>query len=125
MSEALILIIEDNEKNRKLLRDVLEVKGYRTLESETGEEGLRLAQQQRPDLVIMDVRLPGISGLDVFQQLRADTATCTIPVIAVTASAMHEEQQQIRAAGFDGYESKPIKVMEFLDKVKDILERQS
>ena len=88
MAGELILIVEDNEKNRKLVRDVLQVKGYRTLETETAEEGLRMAQESGPALVLMDLELPGINGIEALKRLRADPKTQAIPVIAVTASAM-------------------------------------
>ena len=83
-----ILIVEDNEKNMKLARDVLQVRGYATLEATTGEEGVRLAREHRPDLVLMDIQLPGISGIEALRQLRADPRTAGIPVLAVTASVM-------------------------------------
>ncbi|MGH2362857.1 MAG: response regulator, partial [bacterium] len=95
MSNELILIVEDDEKSRKLVRDVLKLSGYRTLETETAEEGIRLAQQHQPALILMDIHLPGISGIDALQALRKDTATRAIPVIAVTASVMTDQQQQV------------------------------
>jgi CheY-like chemotaxis protein len=123
MAGELILVVEDNDKNRKLVRDVLTVKGYRLLEAETGEDGLRLAGQQRPDLVLMDIQLPGIDGLETLRRLRGDPATETVPVIAVTASAMTQDRQKILAAGFDAYQSKPISVRPFLDLVREVLDR--
>jgi len=117
----LILIVEDNEKNRRLVRDVLQFKGYRTLEAETGEAGLALARESRPALVLMDIQLPGISGLDALRELRADPATRDIPVMAVTASAMSQDRQKILAAGFDSYQSKPIAVKGFLEAVAALL----
>ena len=125
MSGHLILIVEDNELNRKLVRDVLQAKGYRTLETETAEEGLRLAREHRPALVLMDIQLPGMNGIEALSELRADPSTKAIPVIAVTASAMTQNRQQIMAAGFDGYQSKPINVAKFLDAVRQTLERGS
>ncbi len=125
MSGHLILIIEDNELNRKLVRDVLQAKGYKTLETETAEEGLRLAREHRPALVLMDIQLPGMNGLEALGQLRADPSTRSIPVIAVTASAMTQNRQQIMAAGFDGYQPKPINVAKFLEAVQQTLERGS
>ena len=113
-----ILIIEDNEKNLKLLRDVLQVKGYRTLEARTGTEGLRLARAELPALVLMDIQLPDISGITALRQLRADPLTRAIPVVAVSASAMQEEQETITASGFDGYIMKPIDVRSFLEQVQ-------
>ena len=96
MTGELILIIEDNEKNRKLSRDVLEVSGYQTLETNTGEEGLRLASEHEPALVLLDIHLPGIDGIETFQRLRADPATAAILVIAVTASAMPDDRARIK-----------------------------
>ena len=123
MAGELILVVEDNEKNRKLVRDVLTVKGYRLLESETGEEGLRLASEHHPALVLMDIQLPGIDGIETLRRLRADAATATIPVVAVTASAMTHDRQKILAAGFDGYQAKPISVRPFLELVREVLDR--
>jgi CheY-like chemotaxis protein len=123
MANELILIIEDNEKNRKLVRDVLAFKGYRLAEAETGEEGVRLARELRPDLVLMDIQLPGISGIEALGQIRADAAIGQTPVIAVTASAMTHDRQKIMAAGFDAYQSKPINVKDFLAAVREILDR--
>ena len=113
-----ILIIEDNEKNLKLLRDVLQVKGYRTLDARTGTEGLRLARAELPALVLMDIQLPDISGITALRQLRADPLTRAIPVVAVSASAMQEEQEKITASGFDGYIMKPIDLKSFLEQVQ-------
>jgi CheY-like chemotaxis protein len=124
MAGELILIVEDNEKNRKLVRDVLNFKGYRLAEAETGEDGVRLARELHPDLVLMDIQLPGIDGITALRQLRGDDATRTIPVIAVTASAMTQDRQKIMAAGFDGYQSKPIRVKEFLEAVRAMLDRR-
>jgi CheY-like chemotaxis protein len=121
MAGELILIVEDNEKNRKLVRDVLHFKGYRTLEAETGEIGVSLARDALPALILMDIQLPGMSGIDALGQLRADPATRSIPVVAVTASAMMHDRQKILAAGFDAYQSKPIDVRGFLELVATIL----
>jgi two-component system cell cycle response regulator DivK len=124
MTGALILIVEDNDKNRKLVRDVLTFKGYETIESETGEEGVRLAEERRPSLVLMDIRLPGIDGVEALRQLRAEETTRGIPVMAMTASVMSEDQQKIMAAGFDAYQSKPLNVTEFVAAVAQLLERR-
>ena len=121
MAGELILIIEDNENNRMLVRDVLQSRGYRTEETDTGEEGVRLAQTARPALILMDIQLPGINGMEALQLLRADAATREIPVMAVTASAMTQDRQKIMAAGFDAYQTKPINVREFVDAVRAIL----
>ena len=123
MTGALILIVEDNDKNRKLVRDVLTAKGYRLVEAETGEDGVRLGREQNPALVLMDIQLPGINGIEALRQLRADPATAGIPVIAVTASAMTQDRQKILAAGFDAYQSKPISIRPFLDLVREVLDR--
>jgi two-component system, cell cycle response regulator DivK len=95
VADELILIVEDHDKNRKLVRDVLQVKGYRVAEAETGEDGVRLAHELRPALILMDIQLPGISGIRAFRQIREDPATATIPVIAVTASAMTQDRKTI------------------------------
>jgi two-component system cell cycle response regulator DivK len=125
MAGELILIVEDNERNRKLVRDVLRHRGYRTLEAETGEDAVRLAREHGPALVLMDIQLPGIDGIAALRELRADATTRNIPVIAVTASAMPHDRQKIMAAGFDGYQTKPIRVMEFLAAVRDLLDRRA
>ncbi len=122
MTGDLILIVEDNENNRLLVRDVLQVTGYRTEEAETAEEGLRLARQLAPALIVMDIELPGMSGIEALGHLRADPATSRIPVVAVTASVMAQERGKIMAAGFDGYQSKPISVTEFLGMVRAALD---
>ena len=119
---SVILIVEDNERNLKLVRDVLRVKGYTTLEAVTGEEGVKLAVEQKPDLVLMDIQLPGISGIEALRILRANPVTATIPVIAVTASVMQQDRKMITEAGFDAYVGKPIGLKEFLDAVRDALE---
>ena len=124
MANELILIVEDNEKNRKLVRDVLAFTGYRLAEAETGEDGVRLARELHPDLVLMDIQLPGINGIAALGQIRQDPAIAHTPVIAVTASAMTQDRQKIMAAGFDGYQSKPINVKEFLAAVRAMLDRR-
>ena len=121
MAKQLILIVEDNEKNRKLARDVLQFKGYDVIESETAEDGIRLAREKKPALVLMDFHLPGMNGIDALKALRADAATKAIPVIAVTASAMTEDRQKIMVAGFDALQTKPINVKEFLEAVQQTL----
>jgi two-component system, cell cycle response regulator DivK len=120
---SLVLIVEDNEKNLKLVRDVLQVKGYATLEATSAEDGIRIANEQRPDLVLMDIQLPGMNGIDALRMLRSDPATAAIPVIAVTASVMQQDRKMITDAGFDAYVGKPISLKEFLDAVKRTLER--
>ena len=123
MAGELILVIEDNEKNRKLVRDVLTFKGYTVVESDNGEDGVRLAQERRPRLILMDIQLPGIDGIEALRRIRADEATRAIPVLAVTASAMDRDRQKIMAAGFDGYQSKPLNVKEFVAAVEAALAR--
>jgi two-component system, cell cycle response regulator DivK len=123
MAGELILIIEDNEKNRKLERDVLQFHGYRTVEAETGEEGVRLARESLPALVLMDIQLPGISGIEALRRLRDDSETQGIAVMAVTASAMMQDRQAILSAGFDGYLSKPISLKDFVAAVRALLDR--
>ena len=122
MANELILIVEDNDKNRKLVRDVLQVKGYRTIEAETAEEGLKLAEDHSPALILMDIQLPGIDGITALKQLRADARTANIPVIAITASAMTHNRQTMLAEGFDGYQTKPISLKDFLAEVERVLE---
>jgi len=121
MANELILIIEDNEKNRKLARDVLQVKGYRTIETETAEEGLKLAAEQSPVLILMDIQLPGIDGITALKQLRADPKTKNIRAIAITASAMTHNRTTMLAEGFDGYQTKPITLKDFLGEVERVL----
>ncbi len=121
MPNELILIVEDNEKNRKLVRDVLQVKGYTTIESETAEEGIKLALDKSPALILMDIQLPGIDGITALKQLRVEPKTKEIPVIAITASAMTHNRQTMLAEGFDGYQTKPISVKDFLAEVQRVL----
>jgi CheY-like chemotaxis protein len=121
MANELILIIEDNEKNRKLARDVLQVKGYKTIESETAEKGLELARNQSPALILMDIQLPGMDGITAMKQLKASPNTAKIPIIAITASAMTHNRTTMLAAGFDGYQTKPITLKDFLGEVERVL----
>ena len=123
MANELIVLIEDNEKNRKLARDVLTHQGYRVVEAESAEDGLALVARERPALILMDIHLPGIDGIEALRRLRADAGTRDIPVLAVTASAMTHDRQKILAAGFDGYQSKPISVRPFLAAVREALDR--
>jgi CheY-like chemotaxis protein len=122
MANELILIVEDNPKNLKLVRDIFQVTGYQTVEAETGEEGVRLARERQPALILMDIQLPGMSGIEALGRLRVDATTRTIPVIAVTASVLAEDRQRVMAAGFDGFQGKPISVRELLATVGGILE---
>jgi two-component system cell cycle response regulator DivK len=122
MSGETILIIEDNEKNLKLMRDILQFKEYHTLEAETAEEGIRIAHESRPDLILLDIQLPGMNGIEALGVLRSDTETAGIPAIAVTASIMTHDRGKLIEAGFDDYQSKPIEIKEFLDSVERMLE---
>jgi len=125
MTPVLVLIVEDDDNSRMLARDVLQSRGYRTVEAATAEEGLRLAEAKRPSLVVMDIQLPGMNGMEALRHLRDNPATCAIPVIAVTASAMTHDRPRILAAGFDGYQTKPINVKEFLEAVRATLDRRA
>ncbi len=118
---SLVLIVEDNPRNMKLVRDVLQVKGHETLEATTAEDGIVLAVERRPDLVLMDIQLPGMNGIDALRILRADPATAKIPVIAVTASVMQQDRKLILEAGFDSYLGKPLNLAEFLATVNAAL----
>jgi two-component system cell cycle response regulator DivK len=117
-----ILIVEDNEKNMKLARDVLQSRGYVTLEAVTGEDGVRIAVEEKPDLVLMDIQLPGINGIEALRRVRADPECARIPIVAFTASVMSTDRSQITEAGFDGFIGKPINLKEFLETVKQVLE---
>ena len=121
MHEALVLIVEDNERNLKLVRDLLEHAGYRTLEAGNAEDGLALARTHRPDLVLMDVQLPGLDGVEALKRLRADVATTRLRVVALTAFAMKDDRARFLAAGFDGYIEKPLDVRKFPAQVAAIL----
>lgn len=117
----LILIVEDNHKNLKLMRDVLQFHGYRTAEATTAEDGIASALRDRPDLVLMDVRLPGMDGLAALRALRSDPITAGVAVVAVTASVMPDERDAFRAAGFDGFIAKPIDVRAFPGQIEAYL----
>ncbi len=121
MSGALILIVEDDEKNMKLMRHLLQFKGYRALEAMTAGAGIALAKEHHPDLVLMDIQLPDMNGIAALQQLRADPGTQAIKVMAVSASVMPEDRSRILAAGFDGFQGKPIKLTEFSEAVAAML----
>jgi two-component system, cell cycle response regulator DivK len=118
---SLILIIEDNDKNLKLVRDVLQVDGYTTIEAVNAEDGIKLAQEKNPALILMDIQLPGMNGIEALGVLRRDAQTASIPVIAVTASVMQQDRKLITAAGFDAYVGKPINLKEFRDAVRNAL----
>ena len=117
-----IRIVEDNEKNMKLARDVLQSRGYVTLEAVTGEDGVRMTVESKPDLVLMDIHLPGINGIEALRQVRADPDCARIPIVAFTASVMSADRSQISEAGFDGFIGKPINLKEFIETVKRVLE---
>jgi two-component system cell cycle response regulator DivK len=123
VANELILIVEDNPQSLKLVRDILQIKGYQTLEAETGEEGVRLARERQPALILMDIQLPGINGIEALQRLRADPVTSATPVIAVTASVMTQDRSRIMAAGFNGFQSKPISVNQLLATVRETLDK--
>ncbi len=113
-----VMIVEDNELNMKLFHDLLEAHGYATVETRSGVEALELAREHRPDLILMDIQLPEVSGLDVTRQLKADPELRAIPVVAVTAFAMKGDEERIREGGCEAYLSKPISVAKFLETVR-------
>jgi two-component system, cell cycle response regulator DivK len=120
-----ILVIEDNELNLKLVRDVLGYAGYEVVEARTGEQGVELAAECLPDLVLMDLQLPGIDGIEALRQLRASPLTQDVPVVAVTAFAMREDRERALRAGFDGYLEKPFGVRELPGQVRSFLPTES
>ena len=113
-----VLIVEDHERNMKLFRDVLSAKGYRTLEATSGAQAIELAREHVPDIVLMDIRLPDVDGIDALERLRSDERTSSIPVLAVTAQAMRGDRERFLAAGFDGYVPKPVDIAELTATVK-------
>jgi len=115
-----ILVVEDNPKNRKLVRDVLTWVGYEVIEASSGEEGVRLAHEQAPDLILMDLQLPGIDGAEALRQIRV-AHSHQVPVVAVTAFAMNDDRARAFASGFDGYVEKPISVRALPQQVRDFL----
>ena len=119
----LVLIVEDNDKNLKLARDVLQFGGFRTLEATSAEDGIAKAQAERPDLVLMDIQLPGMDGIAALKKLRDDERTRSIPVVALTASVMKADRERFDAAGFDGFLQKPIDVKVFASQVRGYCER--
>ncbi|OOP57508.1 MAG: two-component system response regulator [Candidatus Brocadia carolinensis] len=112
MSDKNVMVVEDNEKNRKLVRVVLKAKGYNVIEATTGEEALNLLKNQKPNIILMDIQLPGIDGLTLIKQIKADSVTKEIPIIAVTAYAMKGDEQKILDTGCEAYMSKPINTQE-------------
>jgi two-component system cell cycle response regulator DivK len=117
----LILIVDDNENNRKLARDVLEFAGFSTVEATGGVEGVALAMDRKPDLVLMDIRMPDLSGTEALKLLREDSRTAEIPIVALTSSTMRGDEERFLKEGFDGYLAKPISVSEFPDQVRRFL----
>jgi two-component system cell cycle response regulator DivK len=118
MTPRRILVVEDNPLNLKLVRDVLQFAGYDVIEAQSGEEGLRVAQQDPPDLVLMDLQLPGIDGIETLRRLREGSLGGDVPVVAVTAFAMAEDRERASQAGFDGFVEKPISVRELPGQVE-------
>jgi len=123
MTPALVLIVEDNPRNLKLVRDLLDFSGYRTLAVSNAEDGIELARSRRPDLVLMDVQLPGMDGVEALARLRAEPDAGEIPIVALTAFAMKDDRARFLAAGFDAYIEKPLNVREFPEQVSAILGR--
>lgn len=125
MAGELILVVEDDVKSRRLVHDVLEYEGYRVAEAVAGDEGVRLAKELAPALILMDIQLPVLDGFAALGRLRDDPATRAIPVVAVTAYAMAHDRPRIGAAGFDGYQQKPINVKEFVALVRRLVESRA
>jgi two-component system cell cycle response regulator DivK len=115
----LILLVEDNEKNMKLARDLLQYHGFQTIEATNAEDGIVLAKERTPKLVLMDIQLPGMDGVSALEQLRRDPKTSRIPIVAMTASVMKEDRERFDKAGFDGFITKPIDVRAFPQQVRD------
>jgi two-component system cell cycle response regulator DivK len=125
MAGEQILVVEDNKLNAKLLRDVLGARGYRVIEAISAEDGIEMARSEQPALILMDIQLPGMNGIEALQVLGNDSATAHIPVMAVTASVMPMEREEIMAAGFAGYQAKPISVVELVAEVRGLLGEDS
>jgi two-component system, cell cycle response regulator DivK len=123
MAGERILVVEDNEKNMKLFCDVLQATGYATLEASSGEDAVKAALTQEPALVLMDVQLPGIDGVEALSRLRQDERTASIPVLALTAQAMSGDRERFLEAGFDGYLAKPVDITELIHAVQQHCER--
>ena len=120
---ATVLVVEDNALNLKLVRDVLGHAGYRVLEAGDAERGIEIARDEAPDLILMDIQLPGIDGVEALGRLRQDAATAGIPVVALTALAMNEDRERFLGAGFDGYLEKPLSVPELPGQVAALIAR--
>jgi len=125
MTGPQVLVVEDNERNMKLFRDVLQASGFRTLEATTGERAVELVFEHRPDLVLMDIQLPDIDGVEALDRVRADNRFASVPVLALTAQAMEGDRERFLAAGFDGYLSKPVDIADFVATVKRYCEGSS
>jgi two-component system, cell cycle response regulator DivK len=125
MTPRRILVVEDNPLNLKLVRDVLQFAGYDVIEAQSGEEGLRVAQQDPPDLVLMDLQLPGIDGTETLRRMREGSLGRDVPVVAVTAFAMAEDRERASLAGFDGFVEKPISVRELPGQVEAFMNRRA
>jgi two-component system cell cycle response regulator DivK len=121
MSQGRILVVEDNPKNLKLVRDVLTFSGYEVIEATSGEDGVRLADEASPDLILMDLQLPGIDGAEALRQIRINDKNPEVPVVAVTAFAMNEDRSRAFESGFDGYVEKPISARSLPQLIKDFL----
>ena len=117
----LILLVEDNEKNMKLARDLLQYHGFTTVEATNAEDGIVLAKERSPKLVLMDIQLPGMDGVAALEHLRGDPNTSRIPIVAITASVMKEDRERFDKAGFDGFITKPIDVRAFPQQVRDAI----
>ncbi|MFG1820185.1 response regulator [Kribbella sp. NPDC049174] len=121
MSPSRILVVEDNPKNLKLVRDVLQFSGYEVIEATSGEDGVRLAASEEPDLILMDLQLPGIDGAEALRRIRSGARTREVPVVAVTAFAMDHDREHAFASGFTGYVEKPISIRRLPQQIKDFL----
>jgi two-component system, cell cycle response regulator DivK len=124
MGSGCVLVVEDNEKNMKLLRDVLKATGFTTLEATTGAKAVELAREHSPQLVLLDIRLPDIDGVEVLRRLRADQRTASITILALTAQAMEGDRERFLTFGFDGYLPKPVNVVEIVDIVRQHCEEE-
>ncbi len=124
MPNYTVLIIEDNPKNRKVFKDILSVHGYQSIEAVDGDEGYKMAKEHKPDLILMDVQLPGVDGYEVTRRLKSEDDTKDIPIIIVTSFAMAGEENEARAAGCNDYISKPINIHQFIETIKKYLPDQ-
>ncbi len=125
MKQPRILIVEDNPKNLKLIRDVLQYWGYQVVDAGSGEEGVELATREPPDLILMDLQLPGIDGHEALRLLRREPTTRAVPVVAVTAFAMQDDRDRVALSGFDGFLEKPLSVRDLPEQVKGFLQAEA